>query len=454
MKCALCILFWLLPWIAQAAETENPTPEAGGVLVAPGSGEIEAGTVLTFTFPTPMIETTNIDLPNRPLPFTSRPELEGEFLWKSQTEGTFTIKRVRAEATYHLALVQGLTDLTHQPVPPGDWSAEFKTKAFSVTANFEVRSELSNQPQLSLETTYDVRLTEVAEHAYFQDRDSRQRYPVDVIQNQQDSAETSEFRVIPRAQLPVGRTFDLIVDSLVDASSQEPLSYPRVFPAGTTAPLKIEWVGAFNRALDEPMIEIKFNDEFDPETVTPEKIRIEPAVQSLKLLAEGQSITAKGDFVLSQHYVVTVSPDLKGQRGFGLPVQSKWGATFHPKDPCLVFPSSELYLRALKELRLSFLQINTGPVQWKLARIPLEKLGAVKARLSEFDQEAVNPLTGKTVIDPRTGFSQMHPTDLLIESFGLPVVCSGTQEASTGDEGIMREIQCVASDSQPFSGPY
>lgn len=84
MKCALCILFWLLPWIAQAAETENPNPEAGGVLVAPGSGEIEAGTVLTFTFPTSMIETTNIDLPNRPLPFTSRPELEGEFLGKAR----------------------------------------------------------------------------------------------------------------------------------------------------------------------------------------------------------------------------------------------------------------------------------------------------------------------------------------------------------------------------------
>ena len=115
-----------------------------------------------------------------------------------------------------------------------------------------------------------------------------------------------------------------------------------------------------------------------PAHVTPDKIQIEPAVQNLKLLADGQIITAKGDFDLTQHYVVTVSPDLKGQRGYGLPIQSKWGATFHPKDPCIIFPSSELFLRALKELRFSFLQINTGPVQWKLARIPLEKLGAVK----------------------------------------------------------------------------
>jgi alpha-2-macroglobulin len=452
MKCALIILCWFLAWIARSTATENPS--AGGVLVEPSNGEIEIGTVLTFTFPTSMIGTASIDVPNQLLPFTSRPALEGEFLWKSQTECQFTIRRVHAGATYHLGLAPGLNDLAGQPVQPKDWSAEFTTPQFSVTADFEVRTELSSQPQLQLESTYNVRLTDVAEHAYFQDRDSRQRYPVAVIQNQDDSPEASDFRVTPRDQLPVGRTYDLIVDGLVDATSHDPLSYPRVFPAGTTAPLKIEWVGAFNHALEEPMIEIKFNDGFDPTTVTPDKVQIEPAVQNLKLLAAGESIIAKGDFDLTQHYVLTVSPDLKGQRGYGLPVQSKWGATFHPKDPCIIFASSELYLRALKELRLSFLQINTGPLQWKLARVPLEKLGAVKARLSEFEQPQINPLTGKTVIDPRTGSQQTRPTELLIESFGLPVVSSGTQDASNGDEEAMREIRCVLSDSQSFSGPY
>jgi hypothetical protein len=226
--------------------------------------------------------------------------------------------------------------------------------------------------------------------------------------------------------------------------------YPRVFPVGTTAPLKIEWVGAYNRPLEEPMIEIKFNDQFDPSAITPDQIRIEPAVQNLKLLADGQMVTAKGDFDLAQHYVVTVSPELKGQRGYGLPLQSKWGATFHSKDPCIVFASPELYLRALKELRFSFLQINTGPLQWKLARIPLEKLGAVKARLSEFEKQQINPLTGKAVVDPRTGFPQMRPTDLLIESFDLPVVSSGTLDASNDDAETMREIRCVSSDGQSF----
>ena len=139
MKYALIVLFWFLPWIARSAETESPSPDAEGVLVEPSSGEIEIGTVLTFTFPTSMIESANIDVPNQPLPFTSQPELEGEFLWKSQTEGAFTVKRVKAGATYHLGLAPGLTDLAHQPVQPKDWSAEFTTPQFSVTADFEVR---------------------------------------------------------------------------------------------------------------------------------------------------------------------------------------------------------------------------------------------------------------------------------------------------------------------------
>src|SRR5262249_48172685 len=155
MKLALIILFLFLPWISRSAETENVDHDAGGVLVEPNSGEIEPGTVLTFTFPTAMIGTAGIDAPNQPLPFKSIPELEGEFLWKSQTEGMFTVKRVKAGATYHLELAPGLRDLAGQPVPAKNWNPEFTTPQFSVTADFESRDALSSQPQLALESTYD-----------------------------------------------------------------------------------------------------------------------------------------------------------------------------------------------------------------------------------------------------------------------------------------------------------
>ena len=56
MKCTLLILFCFLPWVARSAETENTSSDAGSVHVEPSSGGIEPGTVLTFTFPTSMIE--------------------------------------------------------------------------------------------------------------------------------------------------------------------------------------------------------------------------------------------------------------------------------------------------------------------------------------------------------------------------------------------------------------
>ncbi|MBV8376068.1 MAG: hypothetical protein JO279_03615, partial [Verrucomicrobia bacterium] len=214
MKYALFILFLFVPWIVRSAESKGPGTDSDGVIVEPSGGEIAVGTVLTFTFPTAMIPPANIDVPNQPLPFAGEPAMEGEFLWKSQTEGSFTVKRLKAGATYHLTLAPGLSDLANQPVQPQDWSAEFTTPQFSVTTDFDVRDELSSQPQLPLESTYDVRLTDVAEHAYFQDRDSRQRYPVNVIQNQDDSFEATEFRVTPRDPLTVARTYDLIVDGL------------------------------------------------------------------------------------------------------------------------------------------------------------------------------------------------------------------------------------------------
>ena len=223
-----------------------------------------------------------------------------------------------------------------------------------------------------------MRFAEVAEHSYFQDRDSRQRFPAEVIQPGESSTEGREFRVEPREPLPVDRTYNLVIDGLLEAKSRQPLPYLKVFAAGTTVPLKVEWVGAFNHPLEEPEIRIRFNDGIDPAEATSGKIPVEPAVPNMRLLANGLDVVVKGDFDLAQRYRVGVSADLKGERGYGLSAESRWGATFHPKEPCIVFPSSQLFMRAREELRFSFLQINTPRVTWKLARIPLEKLGAVK----------------------------------------------------------------------------
>jgi len=455
MRYPLLIFLCFIAWFGRAAEMEPKTkPDAGGVLIEPSEGEIEPGTALTFTFPAAMVRADQIDVADQALPFVSQPGLEGEFLWKSQTEGVFTVRGVIPGATYRLTLAPQLVDASDKPVEAPDWSAEFTTPEFSVTADFEKSGHLSARPQLGLESTYAVRLAEVAEHSYFQDRDSRQRFPAEVIQTGESPDEAHEFRVGPREPLQVGRTYDLIIDGLLDARSRQPLPYLKVFAAGRTVPLKVDWVGAFNHPLDEPEIDIRFNDEIDPAEAASGKIRVEPAVQDIQLLANGPDVVVKGDFDLAQHYTVSVSADLKGERGYGLPAGSRWGATFRPKEPCIVFPSSQLFLRAREELRFSFLQINTPRVTWKLARIPLEKLGAVKARLLEFEREEINPLTGKPILDPRTGFAKAHATDLLVDAFALEVASSGTLEATSGDAETVREIRCVVGDGKPLSGAY
>src|SRR4030095_9322311 len=101
------------------------------------------------------------------------------------------------------------------------------------------------RPQIYLESSYTVQLAEAAEHIYFQDRDSHQRFPVEVIQNTDEKnagpPEGTGFRVTPRQPLLVGRTFDLIVNGVLDAKSRRPLRYLKVIPLGQTEPLKYEW---------------------------------------------------------------------------------------------------------------------------------------------------------------------------------------------------------------------
>src|SRR5262249_34512827 len=254
--------------------------------------------------------------------------------------------------------------------------------------------------------------------------------------------------------LPVGHEFDLIVNGLLDAKSQKPLPYLQVMPVGKTEPLKLQWLGAFNHPLEDPTILIKFDDAIDPIEATPERIHVEPAVEKMKLLASGEQIQITGQFDLKQRYKVTISPELKGDRGYGLVSESRWGATFRPKEPCLIFPARQVFARARQDLRFAFFQVNTPQVTWKLARIPAEKLSAVTARVKEFEKDATDPVTDKVVIDPRTGFAKEFQTELLVDAFQLPVASSGTFEATSSDTETRRDVRCVPPANQAIAGPY
>jgi alpha-2-macroglobulin len=444
----------------QEEEISNAKPDAGGVVIEPSSGKIADGDTITITFPVAMVAPDLIDVGNQPPPFVSEPKLDGTFLWKSQTEGMFTVSGVVAGARHRLTLAPGLKDAAGQAFVVKEWSAEFATPRFAIKSDFGEREHLPARPQIYLDSKYAVRLAEAAEHIYFQDRDSHERFPVEVIQTAEEKSpavaelEATGFRVAPRESLPVGRTFDLIVNGLLDAKSRRPLPYLQVISLGKTEPLEVVWLGAFNHALEDRAIRIKFNDYIDPVEVTPQRIRVEPAVEKMKLLASNDKIEITGNFDLKQRYKVTISPELKGDRGYGLAAESLWGATFRPKESCLVFPSSQVFARVRQHLRFAFFQVNTPRVTWKLARIPAEKLSAVTARVREFEKDATDPVTGKIVIDPRTGFSKQFQTELLVDAFQLPVANSGTFDATSGDMETRRDVRCTPPKDEEFAGAY
>jgi hypothetical protein len=233
MKRRFCLAIWLLlscglaidlPAAAGAEdereeETSSAKPDAGGILIEPSSGEIAEGSQITITFPVAMVAPELIDVGNQPPPFISEPKLDGTFLWKSQTEGAFTVSGVVAGAHHRLTLASGLKDAKGKPFAVKDWSAEFTTPKFVISSDFGEREELSARPQIYLESTYTVQLAEAAEHIYFQERDSHERFPVEVIQTTEEKIggppEATGFRVAPREPLPVGHTFDLIVNGLL-----------------------------------------------------------------------------------------------------------------------------------------------------------------------------------------------------------------------------------------------
>src|SRR5258707_98373 len=197
----------------QKEEASNAKPDAGGVLIEPSSGKIAEGDTITITFPVSMVAADLIDVGDQPSPFVSAPKLDGTFLWKSQTEGVFTVSGVVAEARHRLTLAPGLKDATGKPFVVKDWSAEFRTPKFAITTEFSERKQLPARPQIYLESTYAVRLDEAAQHIYFQDRESRGRFPVEVIQTAEDKTAVvvrgSRGAGTARGALPLSRAICL-----------------------------------------------------------------------------------------------------------------------------------------------------------------------------------------------------------------------------------------------------
>lgn len=425
------------PWVR--AEPPRRSVMVGAELVDDMEGIVAGGTV-TVSFADAMVPASEIDVAARKSPLVFVPEVKGTFLWKSQTEGEFTATVVPPGTTFKVMLAPGLVDLAGKPVKPakpGEPLGTRRSPEFTVESYFS-ENPIKRRPSVELTFSVQIKPADLAETAWFQDRDSRKRYAAEVlIQADVQEKAALSATVTPREDLPVGRTFDLVVDGIKDADAGTPMKKPFVKPLGETEALKVVKVAAFNYPLRQPRITVQFSEPVHPEHGA--KIKIEPPVK-VKTVAQGDELWLEGAFDIHQKYRVTVPVEITGKRGYPLAAPSAWGATFHVKKPSLIFPTEDLHQRSRLGLHFAFIQVNTGALQWRLARVPSEKLMAISERLREFTEVRQDPVTGDEMIQPETGWPVWRSSESLIDASHLETVAQGQFEASPTDADTRREI--------------
>lgn len=430
---ATFLLLLLLP--AAATAGEQPAVQVLGM--RNGSREILPEIPIRVTFPTAMASQSAIDVETDSGPIRFSPALKVKFTWRSQTELEFVASRIPPGQRFELALQPGLKDLEGKPVPATGSLGSVVGKPFSVEVQFYAE-RVGRRPSVPVRLSHPVRPADLAATAWLQERDSRKRHPVEVVVDADVSETVDMATLTPRADLPGGATFDLIIDGLREAETGVALAHLMVEPLGTTEPLRVGKIAGFNYPMHKRRIAVEFNERVSP--AEGRKIRVEPEVPNLECRSVWNALYLEGDFDITKSYRVVVPESVTGASGFSMAAESRWTARFHPKKPALIFPDDDLHQRARLGLRFAFMQVNTGPLHWRLARVAPEKLLAIHQRLREFTAEQIDPVTSEPVVDAATGLPKWVPTELLIEASRLEPVAEGEIAASEPEIDTRREI--------------
>ncbi|HRJ70705.1 MAG TPA: MG2 domain-containing protein [Terrimicrobiaceae bacterium] len=442
-------------------------PEGAGITVEGADEPVAAYTTITLSFPSDMVEADQIDAEGAESPLSIWPDLDGKAVWRTQSQVEFSIEGpILPGQTYRFRLRDKLKDLAGKALPENAWGLEMTSPDFVITEeSYGERTRLNARPQVPLEFNYPVRLADAAQGMWFQNRLTREKFPAEVLLNLAEgdledaaASEVSEapeaitsFRVRPLQPLPVNGRYDLVVDGVRDAFGGRTMPFPRVFPLGDTRPLEVDYVSARNAPLEDPSIEIKFRQVLDNAPLTEGAVTISPPVPDMRVRKEGACLMVDGNFDTSTRYTVTISDTLSGVSGYRLAKTESWGATFRPKVSTILFPGQQIRERSQLGLAFAFYQINTSALDWKLARIPLEKLPEALRRVQEFDRT----ITDKDG-DPKwtkDGVFERGTSELLIPALGLEVLGTGTTAPAAGNTEVLREIAWKPADASQWNGP-
>jgi uncharacterized protein YfaS (alpha-2-macroglobulin family) len=436
-----------------AAETGQAPMAARWVLVSPNDGELIEEQEFSVVFPAPMVPPGQVDSSPSVVPVEMEPPLALSFVWRSASQGTAVLKETpRPGMTYTLKLRPGTKDVHGEVLNAGAEAmvlGRFETKPFSVSILGSDSERLGVRPEVSVLFSAKVKPADVIQTAYFLERQTRRRIPCEVsLLAWQPVGETyHRMELSPREPLLPGERFDLVVEGLRTPDGRDGQAYLQAAPVGRTEYLRVNWLGAYHQPQEGAYILASFNDVLDAATVMPDRVRVEPPVENIRLTAEGRQLRIDGAFNPAQRYVVTLQPEIQGHLGFGMKEPARWGATFGAKRPAVIMGDSILMQRASLGLDVSLVQVNAGPLRWTLSSVPPERATEMRRRVREFEEVfRVDLASGKEI---------MNRTTLLSGSPGLKEVASGEIPASAPDVEEVRRVKWRGEwDRRPLQGLY
>ena len=337
-----------------------------------------------------------------------------------------------------------------QPHSDGDDDKESKGDKPDKVKGRDPDSLLPTMPRARLEFSRNVLAKDVAANVYYLDRQTNERFPVEVIlEERQQATAQGWFLIEPTRPLPPGHTLQLMVEPFREPAGRQVLPQLWAIPAGKTMQPTFGEVCGHNQPGVGAFFEAVTDQPLDASPDNLKNITVVPPVNHCTVVPTEGGFNVNGDFETGKTYTLKAGADLLSDLGFRFAVHGAWKVTFHPKRPAVIFPDLYSYQRAsAPRLRVPFTQVNTDALTWKLARIDPKKLKTVVDRLREFGDRQYDA-QGVVLQDEKTGENLYRDTELLIPALHLPVVASGPVEASSGDRETARTVEWTPADSKP-----
>lgn len=448
-----CWFVTILGLHAQRTTSTDLARRSTEVVLTPPSSDLAQGSRFVISFPEAMIPLDQIDIADVTSPLMFTPPLPGAFSWQSTTTGTYRVTGpVKPGQVYEVDLTADLE------VSRSSWRAsEFQAPPLEITSRFRSRGiSLSASPRVDLRTNYRVHAAKAAETAYFQNRETRQRYPVSVILPEVDVEKANErikvpdtlsrFHVTSVEPLPVGATYELVIDGLTDAGTGTPMSALKSISLGSTQALTISEVETITHPLDKPAVILSTTAPVDHDSLSSDSVRVTPPVENVTFFADDYDVRVKGDFDPSTTYEIALGPKVTSKTGYPIANPGPHKATFDGLTPIIVFPRSHFYQRSALGLNVTILQSNCPETTWRLAAIPLERFAVIESRLREHERAARDPFTGKIIGD--------FQTELLTDAFDLEITATGKLPGTASHEARYQDIRWQPQDGNLPVGAY